>query len=319
MSGAQLSVVDTKPTAGLPVMIKVADIRRQKGQPREEFDEAELRDLAQSILENGLITPISVRIIDRQKEPDSEHLYELGNGERRWRAHQLAGLEEIKAFFEFPKDADQQHLWSLIANLHAAPHTHMEISNALHRQKEAGMPVRELADKLGKTEPYIYQYLSLQKLSDGLKQLMSPRADDDKRLRMSVAIILVRISGHRMQETIYGEVLKYPLKYRRAKTLQKVNAVLGKKKSNGHYRGEKQKERKTRPTEGARSIYAFARNLPLDVERLLDLPNPAFQSFVVSRPSDDLDGIIAGLKQGQKDLGELIDAIERSRRKLRFA
>ena len=89
--------------------IKLVDIEPNKSQPRKDFDEEKLEELADSIRQNGIITPILV-----QEAPNG--YYSIIAGERRWRAAKKAGLKEIPAII---KKLDEMKLFeiSLIENL----------------------------------------------------------------------------------------------------------------------------------------------------------------------------------------------------------
>ena len=70
--------------------LKLRDVEPNPNQPRREFDPAALEELAESIRQNGIITPITVRKVDDR--------YQIIAGERRWRASRMAGLEDIPAY-----------------------------------------------------------------------------------------------------------------------------------------------------------------------------------------------------------------------------
>ena len=91
-----------------PVGVRLSDIEPNPRQPRQDFDAAALEELAQSIRENGVITPITLR-----KTGDT---YQIIAGERRWRASRMAGLHEIPAIV---LDVDEQtgYALALIENL----------------------------------------------------------------------------------------------------------------------------------------------------------------------------------------------------------
>ena len=75
------------------MMLKVSQLRPGKYQPRSYMDETALRTLADSILAQGIMQPILVRLL-RAGQADDDY-YEIIAGERRWRASQMAGLEEV--------------------------------------------------------------------------------------------------------------------------------------------------------------------------------------------------------------------------------
>ncbi|MEA3323170.1 MAG: ParB/RepB/Spo0J family partition protein, partial [Patescibacteria group bacterium] len=146
--------------------VLVASIRRYVDQPRTEFDDDALRALADSIVEHGLQQPVTVVALE-----DCRHDFELKDGERRWRAHQLANLEYIEVIVDYKTKSGEQHLQSLISNFNRKDHTPMEISNAFVKERASGTTVDSLAKACGKSTTWVYQHLSLQNLHHKLQKL----------------------------------------------------------------------------------------------------------------------------------------------------
>ena len=94
--GLEAILAEEVPAQNVPTGIRLSDIEPNPRQPRRDFDPAALEELAQSIRENGVITPITLR-----KTGDT---YQIIAGERRWRASRLAGRTEIPAI---ALDADE--------------------------------------------------------------------------------------------------------------------------------------------------------------------------------------------------------------------
>ena len=90
-------------------MVPINDIETNPFQPRKEFDDNALEELAQSIREQGIITPITVR-----RMPDGK--YQLIAGERRFRASQLAGLTELPAYIRVATDGQMMEM-ALVENI----------------------------------------------------------------------------------------------------------------------------------------------------------------------------------------------------------
>lgn len=112
-------------------MMKLLDINVEKitpnvSQPRAEFDKEKIKELAESILSNGLINPITVR------EYPKGH-YQIVSGERRWRACKIASLKTIPAFVKEYKSDGQMAIESLIENVHREDLTTMEKAKFLKR------------------------------------------------------------------------------------------------------------------------------------------------------------------------------------------
>jgi len=121
--------------------INTTRIYGNPNQPRQHFDEKGLRELADSIAANGLLQPITVRA-------DSEGRFMIVAGERRWRAHELAGIKTIKAHVV---DMDDQSLAiaAIVENLQRADITPLEEAKAFQRMLDSGLTVEELSRRLG--------------------------------------------------------------------------------------------------------------------------------------------------------------------------
>jgi len=140
-------------------------------QPRMNFDEEALADLAASIREHGVLQPILVR-------PAGElHRYQLVAGERRWRAARVAGLADVPALIE-QLDDDTALEIGIIENLQREDLSPLEEALIYDRMThEHGYSVRRLAQKLGKDKGYIENRLRLAGAPTEIKQLVSLRKD----------------------------------------------------------------------------------------------------------------------------------------------
>ncbi len=139
-------------------MISITDIQKNPYQPRKEFDGEKLDELAQSIKENGVIQPIIVR-----QSPVIG--YEILAGERRYRASLLAGLRSIPAVIK--KLSDQEMMvQSIIENLQRENLNPIEEARAYESLVEKGFTHAEIADKMGKSRPYISNSIRLLSLPE---------------------------------------------------------------------------------------------------------------------------------------------------------
>lgn len=139
-------------------------------QPRTHFDEDALRSLADSIRAQGLIQPVVLR--RRSGE------YELIAGERRWRAAQLAGLQQIPAIVR-DIDDHQAAALALIENLQREDLDPIEQAEAMRRLiKEFDMTHQQVADILGVSRPVVSNALRLLDLADPVRQLLQDRQLD---------------------------------------------------------------------------------------------------------------------------------------------
>ena len=139
-------------------MISITDIQKNPYQPRKEFDGEKLHELAQSIKENGVIQPIIVR-----QSPVIG--YEILAGERRYRASLLAGLRSIPAVVKQLSDQEMM-VQSIIENLQRENLNPIEEARAYESLVEKGFTHAEIADKMGKSRPYISNSIRLLSLPE---------------------------------------------------------------------------------------------------------------------------------------------------------
>ena len=139
-------------------MISITDIQKNPYQPRKEFDGEKLHELAQSIKENGVIQPIIVR-----QSPVIG--YEILAGERRYRASLLAGLTSIPAVVKQLSDQEMM-IQSIIENLQRENLNPIEEARAYESLVEKGFTHAEIADKMGKSRPYISNSIRLLSLPE---------------------------------------------------------------------------------------------------------------------------------------------------------
>lgn len=145
--------------------IALSDIRPNPYQPRHNFDEAALADLAQSIKETGVFQPVIVRA--------SAGGYELIAGERRFRASKLAGKTTIPAIV---REFDEQRMMEIavLENLQRENLTPIEEAQAYDMLiKKLNLTQAEVSQQLGKSRPYIANYLRLLSLPPAVKAMLT--------------------------------------------------------------------------------------------------------------------------------------------------
>lgn len=150
--------------------IKPLDIVPNSKQPRTVFDEEELRELAASIKEVGVLQPIVVRKINDEHE--TAH-YELIMGERRWRASQLAGLEVVPAIVKTTADEDMLRD-ALLENLHRVALNPLEEAAAYAQMiDDFGLTQAQLSKSVSKSRPQIANMLRLLNLPASVQKHVS--------------------------------------------------------------------------------------------------------------------------------------------------
>jgi ParB family chromosome partitioning protein len=132
--------------AGQPLMLTIDSIDEDPAQPRREFDDESLRELADTIALRGVRQPISVR-----PHPEQAKRWILNTGARRLRASRLAGKKEIPAFVDTTSDSYDQ----VIENEQREALKPMELALFVQRRMQAGDSQAEIARRLGKSRQYI--------------------------------------------------------------------------------------------------------------------------------------------------------------------
>lgn len=143
----------TSTTSAIPV----EEIEVNPFQPRIEFDNEALMDLAKSIKVHGLIQPVTVRAMGDSK-------YQIISGERRWRASKMAGLKEVPAYVRVANDQEMLEM-ALIENIQRADLNAIEIAISYQRlMDECALTHEALADRVGKNRSTVTNYVRLLKL-----------------------------------------------------------------------------------------------------------------------------------------------------------
>ncbi len=147
------------------MMISIDDIKPNKDQPRTNFNEEKLEELAESIREHGVIQPLIVR--------KSGKGYELVAGERRWRASRMAELKEVPCIVRELTE-EENVLIAMIENLQREDLDPIEEAYGLERMmKVYGMTQEQVAKSVSKSRPHISNSIRLLKLPDTIKSMLS--------------------------------------------------------------------------------------------------------------------------------------------------
>lgn len=200
--------------AKTPVGIRISDIEPNPRQPRQDFDPEKLEELAQSIRENGVITPITLR-----KTGDT---YQIIAGERRWRASRMAGLHEIPAIV-LEVDEQTAYALALIENLQREDLNPMEEAEGYRRlMDELHLTQEQAASRVGVSRPAVANALRLLSLPESVAALLRekllsagharallPLADGAK-MEDAARMILEQQLNVRQTETLVKQLLKSP-------------------------------------------------------------------------------------------------------------
>ena len=187
--------IRTKGTANL-LMLPIEQIEPNPDQPRHEFDESALKELAVSIREIGVIVPITVR------QMEGNH-YQIIAGERRWRASNMAGLKELPAYIMATGDEHVMEM-ALAKNIQREDLNAIEIALAYQRLAETtGMTQERMSERLGKSRASITNYLRLLKLPAQIQMALKNHDMD-----MGHARALLSLESPSAQIKMFKEVQK---------------------------------------------------------------------------------------------------------------
>lgn len=193
-------------------------------QPRKQIDESQLNELAQSIKAQGVIQPIVVR----ERAIADSHTgvrFEIIAGERRWRATQIAGLENIPAVIRTIADSEAVAV-ALIENIQRENLNPLEEANAFQRLIiEYEMSHQEVANSVGRARASITNALRLLDLPSSVQELVNK-----KMLTMGHARALLSIEDRGMQLEVANLIVEKGLSVREAEGL--VRKIVEKKKPN---------------------------------------------------------------------------------------
>ena len=176
--------------------IEIAKIHANPNQPRRDFNEEALQELADSISELGVIQPITLR-----KEDDGSYM--IIAGERRFRASQLAGKSTIPAYILSANEKDTMEM-ALIENIQREDLNPLEIALAYQQLIEQhNLSQEELSKRVGKGRATIANFLRLLKLPGNIQVALKERKID-----MGHAKALLSLSSHAEQIKIFNETIK---------------------------------------------------------------------------------------------------------------
>lgn len=147
------------------VELKISELEPNREQPRREFDEKAMAELADSIAQHGLLQPLLVR-------PLFGGGYQIVAGERRWRAARMAGLSEVPAVVREMSDHEVMEL-ALIENLQREDLTPLEEANGYQTLLDKyGMTQEEVAKTVGKSRPAVANALRLLHLPEAIREMV---------------------------------------------------------------------------------------------------------------------------------------------------
>lgn len=221
--GRGLDNIGTGKGRGLDALIQTGDVQTEgtsnlneialnlidpnPNQPRREFDEDAMHELAASIKEIGIITPITLRQM-------TDGRYQIIAGERRWRASQLAGLMSIPAYIRTVEDENVMEM-ALVENIQREDLNAIEIALAYqHLVDTSGLTQEKISERVGKSRAAITNYLRLLKLPAQIQMALKNHEMD-----MGHARALLALDNPSAQIKVFKDVLKNGYSVRKVEEL----------------------------------------------------------------------------------------------------
>ena len=193
--------------AGAVAELNIDFIEANPFQPRTDFDDDALNELAESIKIQGVIQPVTVRKMGRDK-------YQLISGERRLRASKLAGLKTIPVYIRVAND-EQMLEMALIENTHREGLNAIEVALSYQRLiEECNITQEQLSEKVGKDRSTVTNFLRLLKLPPEVQVALR-----DRFISMSQARTIINIEDKAQQLIILKEIIDKDLSVRQVEEL----------------------------------------------------------------------------------------------------
>lgn len=189
--------------------VALDSIHPNPNQPRRDFDEEALQELADSIREIGIIQPITLRDM-------GDGTYTIIAGERRWRASNLAGLATVPAYIRTVDDENMMEM-ALVENIQREDLNSLEIALAYqHLMEQYGLTQERLSEKVGKNRATVTNYLRLLKLPATIQVALK-----NKEIDMAHARAILPLEDPKLQIKVFEAVKNEGLSVRKVEAMVK--------------------------------------------------------------------------------------------------
>ena len=169
--------------------VELSKIKPNPHQPRRDFDEESLKELAASIREFGILQPLVVSKIEKETDFGSDVEYQLIAGERRWRAAQMLGLERVPVIVKnVAKDSERLEM-AIVENLQRSDLNPIETARAYAKLQDVfGLTQREVASRLGKSRETIANSLRLLNLPQEIQDALAKGKINESQARLLLTV-----------------------------------------------------------------------------------------------------------------------------------
>lgn len=204
--------------SGSVTLISLDKIEANPYQPRTEFDNSALKELAESIRSQGIIQPITVRHMGNDR-------FQIISGERRYKASRLAGLESIPAYVRTANDQGMLEM-ALVENIQRENLNALEIAFSYQRLiEECSLTQEKLGERVGKDRSTVTNYLRLLKLPHQIQAAIR-----DGRITMGHARAILGVDDIGMQLKIFNDIIENGLSVRSVEDLVRQQSAEKSKK-----------------------------------------------------------------------------------------
>ena len=202
----------TKALAGSVTSIPLSQIEANPFQPRVDFNDEALHELSESIKQQGIIQPITVRKMGHDR-------YQIISGERRCKASRLAGLETIPAYVRIANDQGMLEM-ALVENIQRENLNALEVAISFQRlMEECKISQEVLGEKVGKDRTTVTNYLRLLKLPPQIQTAVR-----DGKITMGHARAIINVNDVGLQLKIFNDILENELSVRKVEDLVRETA-----------------------------------------------------------------------------------------------
>lgn len=264
--------------------IEVEKIAPNPNQPRRDFSEQALNELAASIAELGIVQPITVRSME-------DGTYQIIAGERRWRAAQIAGLQTIPAYIRTADDENTMQM-ALVENIQREDLNPIEIALAYQGLIEQyGLKQEEVSEKVGKKRATVANYLRLLKLPAQVQMALKSKEIDQGHARA-----LLGLPSAATQLRVFEEIKQQGL------SVRKVEDMVNRLNSGEDYNDGQKRIRARRDKNNSEEYSALQKQLSEHFGTKVKMtcsPEGKGKITIPFRNSDEMERIIAMLDKGK--------------------
>ncbi len=264
--------------------VRMDDISPNPNQPRREFDDDSLQELANSIRQIGVIQPITLRDM-------GDGTYIIIAGERRWRASQRVGLTTIPAYIRTVDDENMMEM-ALVENIQREDLTALEVALAYQNLIEQhNLTQEQLSERVGKNRATVTNYLRLLKLPASIQMALRNREID-----MGHARALLALADPEAQLKVFAEMKKDHMSVRKIEDMVKQLS-----------------EGASVKTKSGTRIRQKGSNLSADYNQLREGLRKIFKTRVEMTCSDSGKGKISIPFSGEAELERIIEMLDKLR------